>query len=469
MSGFLVGGLNITRSSVEVLDDLTDRIPVRMPETVKLCSDLLDRLKQSHDPVAEHPNDTLRDVYCKILVRFARLLTAKPLLVRLAKSDTTLIVIKELHCKLDSIFEALVLDDTSDWERNWDAGCAQQRNTLKTLVTDRTAHRLANEVDGDKKLKDAIMQLRDAIDMDPTGELSDLRRSILDRVLECKGLNGMAIYEWFVSRDDVDYEDEAIGLVGTFAEARRGMWLHCGERQDVVVKILFFDTDDNDEDKFLKQLVFWYNLPQHDNILKLYGGNHVSSPPYFICEDAHNGNLLEFLEEKENQKHFWKVFLDVAKGIKHLHDRKIAHGSLKGNNILIGDGNVAKIADFGFSSVRSLSLNLSDKGSVALSQTVRWKSKEVLEGSGLDEPRLESDIYALGMCMIEAITQAIPFGMDNDDDVVGWVRDGQLPTRPPKASEEVWELIRTFCVADFRERPSIDDVIVVGRLYSLKR
>ncbi|OWZ01666.1 Serine/threonine protein kinase [Phytophthora megakarya] len=459
MSDFLVTGLRIKAQSNDVLVDLDERISTRMPESTILFRDLFTRLELAHDHVAKHPQDKVRDAYNKILVRFTRLLKTKPLLVRLAKSDTTLVVIKELHHNLDSIFEILDLEDTSEWKHNWDEGCAEQQTILENLVSGRSAFRLANEVDGDKKLKNVIMQLRGAIQMDPTGELAQLRQSTLDGVLDCSNISGMDIYEWFVSREDVDYEDEAIGLVGTFAEARRGMWLHNGERRDVVVKTLFFDTDDSNEDKFLKQLIFWYKLADHPNVLKLFGGNHVCSPPFFVCEDAHGGNLLEFLETKENQKHFWKVFLDVAKGIKHLHDHKIMHGAMKGNNILIGEGNVAKIADFGFSSVRSISLRLSELGSAALSQSVRWESKEVLEASDTDEPLLESDIYAFGMCMIEAITAEIPFGMDDDDDVNNWICEGNAPRRPSRATDDVWELISKLCDPDFHKRPSIDDVI----------
>ncbi|OWZ03678.1 Serine/threonine protein kinase [Phytophthora megakarya] len=452
MSSFVVTGLRIIAHSNAVLADLDERISTRMPESTILFRGLFTRLEQAHDHVAKHSQDKVRDAYNKVLVRFTRLLTAKPLLVRLAKSDTTLVVIKELHHNLDSIFEILDLEDTSEWKHNWDEGCAEQQTILENLVSERSHFRLANEVDGDKKLKEALMQLQGAIHINPTGKLAELRQSTLNGVLDCMDLNGMAVYGWFISREDVDCEDEEIGPVGTFAEAKRGTWLH----------------NDNDDEGFLKQLIFWYNLPDHPNVLKLFGGNHVSSPPFFVCEDAHGGNLLDFLEVQENQKHFWKLFLDVAKGIKHLHDYKIVHGAIKGNNILIGNDNVAKIADFGLSSVRSLSLKLSEQGAVALSHSVRWQSKEMLEASNSDEPLFEWDIYAFGMCLIESILGEIPFGTDDDDNVTFWVLGGELPPRPPNASDDVWELISKLCAPDFRNRPSIDDVIGMIEQYADK-
>ncbi|KAK1942444.1 Tyrosine-protein kinase receptor Tie-1 [Phytophthora citrophthora] len=168
------------------------------------------------------------------------------------------------------------------------------------------------------------------------------------------------IFEWFIAIEDVDYEDDALGYPGTFAQACRGTWLNEGKRQYVVVKTLHYITsdDDNEEDAFLQQLALWYKLPQHENILKLHGGNHERSHPFFVCEDAHHGNLLEFFEDGKHKEFFWPVFLGVVNGLKFLHDNNIVHRSLKGNNILIGDEKVAKIGDFGFSQVRGLSMRL---------------------------------------------------------------------------------------------------------------
>jgi serine/threonine protein kinase len=459
-SGFLVVGLHITAYSASVLDTIGQRIPLRMPESSALCHELLARLRAAHEPVASHQDDAVRSAYNKILVRFVRLLREKPLLFRLARSDTTLLMIRELHGLLDGVFVKIGEDDSSSWEENWEQGCIEQSSELEALLLGKKAFSLTRSFDSEKQLKEALLLLRRVLAVDRASPLHDLRQSTLDLVLQSKGIMDLRRYEWFISRDDVDYEDETIGYVGTFAAARRGSWLRDGQRQDVVVKTLFFDTDGQDAEDLLGQLVFWYKLPPHENVLKLLGGSHVSSPPFFVCEDAHNGNLLDFLAAEENRGHFWSLFLDVAKGLKHLHQQNIVHGGLKCTNILVGDKNTAKIADFGFSCVRSLSLRLSDQGANALSVAIRWKSKELLAEAAPGEPRFEADVYALGMCMIEAITQEIPFGIENtDDEVTVLVLHGQLPPRPTQAPKEVWDLICSLCAENYRARPSIDEVI----------
>jgi serine/threonine protein kinase len=459
MSGFLVVGLHVTAYSASVLDTIDQRIPLRMPENDTLCNDLLARLKAVHEAVALHPDDAIRAACSKILVRFVKLLREKPLLFRLARSDTTLAMIRELHGLLDDIVVKIGEVDSSSWEENWEQGCIEQRTKLPSLVSGKSAFSLTRSFESDKQLKEALLLLRGALAVDHDSPLHDLRQSTLNLVLQSKGIMDLRRYEWFISRDDVDYDDESIGLVGTFAAARRGSWLCDGQRQDVVVKTLFFDTDGQDAEDLLGQLVFWYNLPPHENVLKLLGGSHVSSPPFFVCEDAHNGNLLDFLAAEENRGHFWSLFLDVAKGLKHLHQQNIVHGGLKGTNILVGDDNTAKIADFGFSCVRSVSLRLSDKGSKALSAAIRWKARELLAEAAPGEPRFEADVYALGMCMVEAITQEIPFGMEDDDKVTESGLHGELPPRPDQAPEEMWDFICKLCAEDYHARPSIDEVI----------
>ncbi|KAJ8577561.1 hypothetical protein ON010_g1642 [Phytophthora cinnamomi] len=366
--------------------------------------------------------------------------------------------IQELHRRLDVIFETLGVEDSTQWRAEWDAGCAQQLQELKRLAS-RSPFVLANEVGGDKKLREALISLSSTFNMDQDPELLQLGRDSFDRVIKAKRMHGLKIFEWFISGDDIDYEDEAIGAVGTFAEARRGTWFHDGERQDVVVKTLLFNTEGEDEENFHRQLAIWYGLSDHPNVLKLKGGNPFSSPPFFVCENAPNGNLLDFLADESNEGFFWSLFLDVARGIQYLHSQRIVHGSLKAVNILVTGDNTAKIADFGFSRIRTISLSLSDKGSKALSAAIRWKPKEQLEESASDGPQFASDLYALGMSMLEVVTQESPFGTLDDDTVTDLVLNGKLPPRPEQASDDAWDLILKLCASDFRDRPGIDDVI----------
>jgi serine/threonine protein kinase len=127
-------------------------------------------------------------------------------------------------------------------------------------------------------------------------------------------------------------------------------------------------------------------LPESKFILKLHGGSHVSKPQFYVCENAPNGNIAEFLGDKAHSVLFWRLFKQVTEGIKFLHENKAIHGGLKCNNILVGADYTPKLADFGFSSVRSLSAGMSPSADMASKTSVRWNPNEVVKESGGGAP-----------------------------------------------------------------------------------
>ncbi|RLN70624.1 hypothetical protein BBJ28_00024165 [Nothophytophthora sp. Chile5] len=449
--------------SRKTLKDITSRCK-RMPENEKLCRSVHARLEYLHDPVAPLDRTASPKVkYVDVLVRFVKLMRRKPLLMRLATSDTTVQMIRELHRDLDVVATELGLDDRVEmqWTEQFAADLAEQYTKLAERVTGSSDRMLVNEVRGDKKLQEALMTLYSGLQTaNQTPEMRKLIEATFTRVSNFSQLTGLGMFDWFISLEDVEYEDEAIGI-GTFGDVSRGTWLHNGKRQEVVVKRLWEKGDGSSDDPFLNQLEVWGGIPDHPNILKLYGGCHVSSPQFYVCENAIRGNLLDFLAKDENRGLFWRMFRQVAEGLQFLHSQRIVHGGLKCHNILVGDKNVAKLGDFGFSSIRSLSMGLSANSSKVQSEAVRWKPKEMLQEEGNEEPRFESDIYSLGMCMIEAITQALPFGLTDDTDVMEFIMKGGCHPRPDdvEIADETWSLITRLCASDFHDRPTIETVI----------
>ena len=133
--------------------------------------------------------------------------------------------------------------------------------------------------------------------------------------------------------------------------------------------------------------------------------------------------------------------MDVANGLKYIHDLHVVHGDLKGvrmfltrnvsvltslpypqANILINGDRRACIADFGLSTVTGIATHaaaaaMASRASLMSNETLmsftgggtrRWMSPEllyperfgVLESEG-DRPTRQSDCYALGMVIYE--------------------------------------------------------------------
>lgn len=118
----------------------------------------------------------------------------------------------------------------------------------------------------------------------------------------------------------------------------------------------------------------------------------------------------------------WKYLYEVALGLEYLHERGIVHGDLRCCNVLIASDGKAKLSNFGLSASTSRSSEVS-AGAVG---PLRWQAPEVLEGR---TPSFESDVYSLGMCVLEATTGKEPWSQHNDSMVKSckWYWKPEMP------------------------------------------
>ncbi|RLN51688.1 hypothetical protein BBJ29_008847 [Phytophthora kernoviae] len=399
-----------------------------MPENETLCRRLLERLEFLHPHVLPFaPANPLKRTYNKVVVHFVKMMRQTPLLSRLANSETLVQTIEGFQLKLDDVMVEGGLDASpmmTQWREQWDNDRAQQYPILNDRVPRASERMLVNEVRGDRKLQEALMTLRSGMNwVGLSPEMLQLKTQTFERVSVYARQTGLEMFDWFIPSENVEYGDEAIGNIGTFGAVSRGTWTHDGIRTPVVVKQLFPELSNDPGQRFLLQLQLWSSIPEDRHILRLYGGSHV------------------------------------AEGLQVLHNRNIVHGGLKCNNILVGEGFTAKLSDFGFSTVRSLSAALSAEAAQATSDGTRWKPREVLEETGNEEPQFASDIYSMGMCMIEVLTHEIPFGMEDDQIVMERIMAGSLPDRPEDIADDTWGVITHVCSPVPGARPTLDQVL----------
>ncbi|KAK1929709.1 Serine/threonine-protein kinase-transforming protein Rmil [Phytophthora citrophthora] len=463
---FPVEGLKGSPASRKVLTDMISRCK-RMPENETVCTKLLKRLETLHDSVAvlEEENH-YKLAFTDVVVRFVKLMHRKPLLLRLATCQTVLFKIQELQDQLNDVTRALKLNTIADMmepSETLESAQADQFTRLNEFLSEASDRVLINEFHGAPKLYETLMILSSGMKWEKqSDEMLALQKSVFERVTAI--LPEFTSPDWFIPWEDLECEERLIGE-GTFGEVRRGTWLHYGKPISVVVKLLYKEIDGYSSDVFRNELDSWHKLTvegdakQEDNhILRVFGGS-CTTPQYYVCEYAEGGNLRQFLGKDVNRTHFWRMFQQTAQTLQLLHLKEVPHGALNCSNILVGANNSVKLTDFGFGDIRALSSSLSGDAEVAIANSVRWKPKERLVQSSTGTDQFKADIYALGMCMIEARTQQEPFANMDNTQVLDVILKGELPRRPDSFSDTEWDLICKLCNADHVQRPSLVEVI----------
>ncbi|KAJ8524839.1 hypothetical protein ON010_g16277 [Phytophthora cinnamomi] len=150
---------------------------------------------------------------------------------------------------------------------------------------------------------------------------------------------------------------------------------------------------------FRHEVNIWFGF-NHAHVIRLFGACCVGTP-FFDCEHATNGTLVEYSKTHPGQTRTKQH--EAAMGIQYLRARKVVHGNLQGNNIVIRSDMKAKVTDFGLGSPQEARLNLKYQA-----RGIGWRRSAYLkqrkqQHPGNNSPTYESDIYSLGMYIVEAI------------------------------------------------------------------
>ncbi|MEM9801563.1 MAG: serine/threonine-protein kinase [Planctomycetota bacterium] len=147
----------------------------------------------------------------------------------------------------------------------------------------------------------------------------------------------------------------------------------------------------------------------HDAGVEARGSGHALS--WFAMERIAGRSLLEAADALGlDRQGRMELFLRVADGVAHAHQRGVIHRDLKPDNILVDDGGAPHIVDFGIARAADpLASSVTTAGEIV--GTLAYMSPEQIVG---DPDRIDArtDVYALGVLLFRLLTGTAPLELD---------------------------------------------------------
>jgi aurora kinase len=232
---------------------------------------------------------------------------------------------------------------------------------------------------------------------------------------------------------------------------------HKKTKAEYAIKAIDKRNKTNQEEKpyFRREVEVMYKI-HHPNVVKLFGHFEDNNYCYFIMEYISKGNVYNLLPTDKKKRLSTKVcasiIKDVISAVYFLHKMKppIIHRDIKPENVLLSEGLVAKLTDFGWSNY----IQENEKRKTVCGTPI-YLSPEIL----LEKEHNEAvDIWCIGVLLFEIVTADVPFQGDDIDTLKENILKLKI-TWPKDINTDAKNLIMKILKLDPRQRLSLEDML----------
>ncbi|CAE6447948.1 unnamed protein product, partial [Rhizoctonia solani] len=200
----------------------------------------------------------------------------------------------------------------------------------------------------------------------------------------------------------------------------------------------------------------WLNC-SHRNVVELLGWATWLEDTVIVYEWHKYGGVVQYLRAHRKVDPY-ELSAQISNGVAYLHANNITHGCISGDHVLFSEDGVPRL---------HLSVWTCKTPMIAATQPsyIRWMAPELFkEGS---QYTLASDIYALGMTILEAITLKVPFHYRSSAlslDLKEEIQAGALPLRETdvilenEAGNMIWDILCKCWSFQPADRPTAGEV-----------
>ncbi|KAK5973998.1 Traf2 and NCK-interacting protein kinase [Trichostrongylus colubriformis] len=254
---------------------------------------------------------------------------------------------------------------------------------------------------------------------------------------------------------------------GTYGQVYKGR--HVKTAQLAAIKIMNINEDEEEEIKLEINMLKKYSY--HRNIATYYGAFIKKLPSstgkhdqlWLVMEFCGSGSVTDLVKSSKASsiKEDWIAYIcrEILRGLYHLHQNKVIHRDIKGQNVLLTDSAEVKLVDFGVSAQLDKTVGRRN----TFIGTPYWMAPEVIACDENPEATYDSrsDLWSLGITSLEMAEGHPPLC-----DMHPMRALFLIPRNPPprlkrtkKWTKKFESFIETVLIKDYQQRPYTDQLL----------